>query len=281
MFSVFIFRSLNITRKQKIIIEEKNKIVEEKNKDMLDSINYAQRIQEAILIPESEIQKHFADAFVLFKPKDIVSGDFYWFAESKYNKVLAAADCTGHGVPGGFMSMIGFAMLQETLLLEEMKTTSEAFTALDKKITESLNRNNRSYRDGMDMALCAFSKSSNTVQFSCANRPLILIRNGEAKDFSPDKYTIGGAIDNVSKNFRSQEIETEKGDMFYLFSDGYADQFGGPKEKKFMHKNFRETLLTISDKPLDEQKKILNETFENWKGNLEQVDDVLVIGIRI
>ena len=261
--------------------KEAEALLKQKNKDITDSISYAQRIQEAILIPESEVQKHFTDAFVFFKPKDIVSGDFYWFGESEHNKVIAVADCTGHGVPGGFMSMLGFEMLQEILLLEETKTTSEALSSLDKKITDTLNRNNRSNRDGMDMVLCAFSKSSNALQFSCSNRPLIFIRNGVLREFSPDKYSIGGDIDNISKNFHDQEIQTEKGDMIYLFSDGYADQFGGPKGKKFRLKQLKETLLSISSRPLSEQKLILEKSFQDWMGALEQVDDVLVVGIRI
>lgn len=295
LLALFIFRGYRQTQKTNIIItqqkeeverqkeitDEQKKIVEEKNKDIMDSITYAKRIQEAILIPESEIKKQFSDAFVLFNPKDIVSGDFYWFAESKYNKLIVMADCTGHGVPGGFMSILGFSMLQETLLLEDIKTTSEALISLDKKITETLNRNSRSYRDGMDMALCAFSKSSGKLQFSCANRPLILIRNGEVKKFAPDKYTIGGAIDNVSKDFCSHEIETAKGDLIYLFSDGYTDQFGGPKGKSFKYKQLEKVLLANYHLPMNDQKKVLEKTYHDWKGSLEQIDDVCIIGIRL
>ncbi len=276
------------TLKKLVIIDAditKRKETEEKlslrNKDITDSITYAQRIQGAILIPETELRKEFSDVFVLFKPKDIVSGDFYWFAESKYNKILAVADCTGHGVPGGFMSMLGFAMLQETLLQEDVKTTATAFAELDKKITDTLNRNDRTHRDGMDMVLCAFSKSESKLQFSCANRPLIRIRNKELKEFRADKYPIGGAIDDTAKQFHSMDVDIQKGDTFYLFTDGYADQFGGERQKKFMYKKFLETLLVISDESLYAQKKILDKTFDNWKGKLDQVDDVLVIGIRI
>ncbi|MBI3519964.1 MAG: tetratricopeptide repeat protein [Bacteroidetes bacterium] len=266
---------------QKILVEKKNKVVEEKNKDILDSINYAQRIQEAILIPEEEIKKHFSDAFIFFRPKDIVSGDFYWFGESEHNKIIAVADCTGHGVPGGFMSMLGFEMLQQILLLDEVKTTSKALISLDKKITETLNRNNRTYRDGMDMVLCAFSKNTNTLQFSCANRPLILIRDGVLKEFAPDKYTIGGAIDNVEKKFSNKEMEIQKGDMIYMFSDGYPDQFGGPKNKKFKYKQVIEMLLANHHLAVNQQKLILETTFNDWKGNNEQTDDILFIGIKM
>lgn len=261
--------------------KEAEEIISLRNKDITDSINYAQRIQGALLIPESQIKKEFSDAFVLFRPKDIVSGDFYWFAESKHNKILAVADCTGHGVPGGFMSMLGFAMLQENMLHEDVKTTGDALQALDQKITDTLNRNDRSNRDGMDMVLCAFSKSEPKLQFSCANRPLVRIRNREIKEFRGDKFPVGGAIDDASKLFQSIDIDLEKGDLFYLFSDGYADQFGGARQKKFMYKRLLETLLSVSDQPLDIQKKMLNDTFDSWRSSLEQVDDVLVIGIRI
>ena len=177
--------------------------------------------------------------------------------------------------------MLGFEMLQEILLLDEVKTTAEACKALDKKITETLNRNNRSYRDGMDMVICAFNKSSNTLQFTCANRPLILVRKGEIQEFSPDKYSIGGGIDSIEKQFRCTEIEVQKGDCFYLFSDGFVDQFGGPKGKKFMSKQLKELLLSAALLPMREQQEKLKRSYENWKGDLEQVDDVLVIGIRI
>jgi serine phosphatase RsbU (regulator of sigma subunit) len=285
---IIIFRGYNQKKKINIVITEQKKevelqrnIVELKNREIVDSINYAQRIQQAILLPESEIQKEFSEAFILFKPKDIVSGDFYWFAESTENKILALADCTGHGVPGGFMSMLGFEILQDVMLREEIHTTSEALKFLDKKVTDTLNKNSKSYRDGMDMALCAFNKISGKLSFSGANRPLIYISNGVITTYKPDKHTIGGAIDDVEKIFTQVEIDVHKGDLIYLFTDGYADQFGGASGKKFKYKQFSEKLLEISDKNLAEQKEILEKTFEDWKGNLEQVDDVCVIGIRI
>lgn len=276
-----IFRSLKITRAQKAIIEEQKRIVEEKQKDILASISYAKRIQEAILIPEKEIKEAFSDAFVLFRPKDIVSGDFYWFAESKFNKIVAIADCTGHGVPGGFMSMLGYEILQEILLLENVETTSEALKLLDQKVTETLNKSSRTHRDGMDMALCAFSKHGNKLQFSGANRPLLIVRKGELTELSPDKHTIGGSIDETDKRFSLQELEVFPGDLIYLFTDGYADQFGGPEGKKYKSKNLKELIRRISSVGPDEQKLILESTFDNWRGDLEQVDDVSLICLRI
>jgi serine phosphatase RsbU (regulator of sigma subunit) len=278
--AVIINFQVAVEKHEKIILLQKTEI-EDRSREITDSINYAKRIQQATLTPEDELKKHFSDCFVFLKPKDVVSGDFYWFSESPTNRILAVADCTGHGVPGAFMSMLAFEMLQTTLLLEEVSTTSEAFSRLDKKITETLNRNNRSHRDGMDMALCAFSKSSNKVQFSGANRPVILIRDKKIIEFPPDKQTIGGGIDNISKQFHSTEIETKKGDLFYFFSDGYADQFGGPKEKKFMLKQFKDLLLLISDHAMTVQKKMLDETLADWRGGYEQTDDILVVGIKI
>lgn len=291
LFSVLlliIFRSYNQKKKINILItEQKNEVelqrnmVELKNREIVDSINYAQRIQQAILLPEGEFRKEFADAFILFKPKDIVSGDFYWFAESDENKIIALADCTGHGVPGGFMSMLGFEILQDVILREEVHTTSEALAFLDKKVTDTLNKNSKSYRDGMDMALCAFNKASGKLSFSGANRPIVHISNGILTTYKPDKHTIGGAIDDMEKVFSSVEINIRQGDHIYLFTDGYADQFGGTKSKKFKFKQLADLFLSISDKNMTEQKMILETTFDEWKGNLEQVDDVCVIGIKI
>ncbi len=256
-------------------------LVETKNKEILDSINYAQRIQQAILHPEKEIRNAFADAFVIFRPKDIVSGDFYWFAESKYNKILAVADCTGHGVPGGFMSMLGYEILQDVLLQEAVSTTSEALSELDKRVTNTLNKSSKQHRDGMDMVLCAFSNTGNKLQYSGANRPLIHISEGEMNEYKPDKHTIGGAIDDVEKKFRNIEIETKKGDIFYLFTDGFADQFGGPKGKKFKYKNLTTLLKAVSSLPFDQQKQRLEASFHEWQGDLEQLDDVCMIGVKL
>lgn len=274
IFSVVLFKRFKISQEQK-------KIIEEKNKEVLDSITYAKRLQGAILIPEAELRKYFSDAFILFRPKDIVSGDFYWFSESENNKILALADCTGHGVPGGFMSMLGYESLQDVALRESITTTSDALKSLDKKITETLNKSDRSFRDGMDIALCAFSKTAHTVQFSGANRPLLYISDGVLTEFDPDKNTIGGDIDNLEKVYTTKNISIKKGDVFYMTTDGYGDQFGGPKGKKFKFKNLQNILLSISSLPMDQQKEHLERTFLEWKGDLEQIDDVSIIGLKI
>lgn len=276
-----VFRGFTQKQKTNKIISGQKKEVELKNKEILDSISYAQRIQSALLIPEKELAKSFNDCFILYMPKDIVSGDFYWFGESKTNKIIAVADCTGHGVPGGFMSMLGYEMLQEILLLENVETTSAALNILNKKVTDTLNKNKRVYRDGMDMALCAFNMEKQQLQFSGANRPVIMIRNNKLTELKPDKQTIGGNIDGDLIPFNHFEIKIQKGDLFYLFSDGYADQFGGPAGKKFMYKRFKELLSDNAEKNLTEQKEIIHAEFAQWKGNSEQIDDVCIIGIKI
>jgi serine phosphatase RsbU (regulator of sigma subunit) len=262
-------------------INHQKELIEEKQTQIIDSINYAKRLQQAILVPEQELAKHFKEIFVLYKPKDIVSGDFYWFSESESNKILAVADCTGHGVPGAFMCMLGNECLQDVALRKEIETTASALHSLDIKITETLNKSERSFRDGMDIALCAFSKETNTLQFSGANRPLLQITDGVLIEHKPDKLTIGGNIDRTEKNYNTALINCKPGDTFYLFTDGYADQFGGPKGKKFKHKTLKEILFETYQLSLKEQAAIINYKFEEWKGNLEQVDDVCIIGIRI
>ncbi len=288
VFGAAMANRFRVTRKQRNLIaeqqlrtEEQKKHIEEKNKEITDSINYAQRIQNAILPAEQELKKAFTDIFVLFSPRDIVSGDFYWFDESKNNKVIAVADCTGHGVPGGFMSMLGFEILQDVVMLEEVTTTSEALRRLDHKVTMTLNKNDKSYRDGMDMALCAFPKNKMEVHFSGANRPMLHFSNGVMNTIKPDKHTIGGAIDNVEKDFSMHVLQLQKGDMLYLFTDGYADQFGGPQGKKFMSKKLEQLLTSIAGLDCSKQKMKLESAFKEWRGSLEQVDDVCIVGIRI
>lgn len=285
---ILLFNRIRIKQKANIQLEEKNyainvqkAIVEEKNKEITDSINYAQRIQQALLLPEANLKEHFNDIFIIYQPKDIVSGDFYWFAESSKNKIIAVADCTGHGVPGGFMSMMGYEMLQDVLLKENITTTNHALKTLDLRVTETLNKTGKNFRDGMDMVLCAFSKSDNTLLYSGANRPLLQISEGVLIEHQPDKNTIGGDVDGVEKEYRQHIIHFKEGDMFYLFTDGYADQFGGPKQKKFKYKRMKELLLELHRKNLTEQKEALIFEYQSWKGDVEQVDDISIIGIRV
>ncbi|MCE9538619.1 MAG: tetratricopeptide repeat protein [Bacteroidetes bacterium] len=296
IFAGFIFRSLRITRKQKQIIEvksketeeqkkivdEKNKLVEEKQKEILDSITYAKRIQSAMLPHRRDIWAAFPNSFVLFKPKDIVSGDFYFFHKSNKSVFIAAADCTGHGVPGAFMSMIGSERLTDAV--QESSNTSEILSLLNNGIKTSLKQseNENSTRDGMDIALCSVDTDKHIVKYAGANRPIWIIRNGqtEVEEIKATKKAIGGFTDD-SQHFDTHEIKLQQGDTFYIFTDGYADQFGGKDKKKLMTKKFKEILLEIQDKPMKEQGQHLDNIIENWKAGTEQVDDILVIGVQL
>lgn len=266
----------------------KNEIIEEKNKDIRDSINYAQRIQQAILPPQEKIDLVLKDYFILFKPKDIVSGDFYWHAAVKTTPkdgkssdnivVMAAVDCTGHGVPGALMSIIGSTILNQTTTAAAVNSPADALGFLNKEITKTLN----SIKDGMDMALCAINFEKLELQYAGANNPLYIVRQKQFIEVKPDKLAIGADTDDAAvKVFTNHTIKLEKGDSVYLFTDGYADQFGGPNGKKFKYKKFQELLIGMQDNTMEEQKHILNYHHELWRGTLDQVDDILVIGIRI
>ncbi|MBI3136631.1 MAG: SpoIIE family protein phosphatase [Bacteroidetes bacterium] len=264
-------------------IEESNQIITQKNKDILDSINYAKRIQSAILAPKEEIFAVFDNCFILYKPKDIVSGDFYYFSNVEGHGLIAAADCTGHGVPGALMSMIGNDLLNHITRERKVTNPAEALDLLHKGITNVLKQDGRhgETRDGMDIALLSFDlKNKNRLQYAGAYRALCMVRDGEMIEYKANKFPIGNASMERG-NFTNNEIEVRSGDMCYFFTDGYADQFGGDQGKKFMMKKFHRLLVEVSTLPISEQEKKLDEAIETWRGDHEQVDDILVIGIRI
>ncbi len=284
-----IFRSLRVTRKQKQIIESKNKeteeqkrIIEEKNKDITDSITYAKRIQQAKLPAIAEVQAAFPQSFVLFKPKDIVSGDFYFFEKRKDKVFIAAADCTGHGVPGALMSMVGSEKLSDAV--SQSSDTSEILKQLNKGLKASLrqSQSDTSTRDGMDIAFCSFDPKTNTLSYAGANRPLWLVRKAgsQLEEIKATKKAIGGLTDD-DQHFESHSIQLQAGDTIYLTTDGYADLFNGKNGKKLMSKKFKEILLSIQDKSMPNQALYLETFAEEWKSGVEQVDDILVIGIRV
>lgn len=260
---------------------QQKEVIELKNKEITESLVYAKRIQSAILPDIKLIYKTLEQSFVLYLPKDIVSGDFYGFAQKNNRVIIAAADCTGHGVSGAFMSMIGSALLNQIINEKNITAPSRILDALNEGIIDSLKQKESESDDGMDIALCAFDLAKQTVQFSGANRPLWLVRNNELQIFRPDKFPIGGLQVEHAEKFTAHEIELQKNDTLYIFSDGFADQFGGERGKKLMTKKFKEALLSIQQLNMSEQQKYLKTLFETWKGNNEQVDDVLVIGIRI
>lgn len=266
-------------------IEVQKSIIEEKSEEVKDSIEYAKRIQDSILPPLSQIEKIIPDSFILYLPKDIVSGDFYWVKQQNNKILLAAADCTGHGVPGGFMSMIGIDKLQEAS--DKSDDVSKILTELNISIKNLLHQTDTVsiLRDGMDIALCSIEPlhdGSSKILFAGAYRPLWILRNDskEMVIFESDKTSLGGTTD-TGYIFKVYEYTVFPGDCLYLFSDGFVDQFGGTVRKKFLAKNLKTLLIANSRLPMAEQKQILKNTLYNWMGNNEQIDDILVMGVRI
>lgn len=296
--------NIELEKQVKQRTEEINKqkdLIEEKNKDITDSIRYAKRIQEAILPDTSNFNKLIKDSFIYYKPKDIVSGDFYWFAslksiinvnetekELKPIIVFAAVDCTGHGVPGAFMSIIGSNILKASINESEVNSPNEALDYLHNKVSEALaakNSETENIRDGMDIAMIAIDMKTGNTQFAGANNPVWIYRKSENaifkfEEIKGDKQPIG-AVDLIAhKPFTNHTFKLNKGDSLYVFTDGYADQFGGPDGKKYKYKRLKELILSIQEKNMQEQMQILDKEFIAWKGELEQVDDICIIGIR-
>ncbi len=329
IFLIFVFNRLRATRKQKKIIEEQKLAVEkqktiveeahseleEKNKEIMDSITYAKRIQSAILPPNKVVKEYLQESFILYKPKDIVAGDFYWMESIYHNEpvelstnetslrgikqspenkqiaslhkssvrndettvLFAAADCTGHGVPGAMVSVICNNALNRSVREHGLTDSGEILTKTRKIVIQEFEKSDEEVKDGMDIALC--SLTGNKLEYAGANNPLWIVRNGEIIETKANKQPIGKCDNPVP--YTTHTFELQKNDAFYIFSDGYVDQFGGEKGKKFKAKAFRSLLLSIQNKTMEEQKQIINSNFENWKGNLEQIDDVCVIGVSI
>lgn len=281
------YRTRAMKKENKILenkVAERTKELEEKNRDIMGSITYAKRIQEAILPSKDNIYKQLKKVFILYQPKDIVSGDFYWFAEEKGNKIFAVVDCTGHGVPGAFMSMIGHNLLRQIVLERGVIDPGEILNNLHKGVQEALRQghNEISTNDGMDVSIITINDAKNEIKWAGANRPLVMInKDGELSKLDGNKYPIGGAQYDVNRSFTTHSVNPVKASMAYMFSDGYADQFGGEKGKKFMVKRFHELLGNIHLKSAEEQQAELKKHFEDWRLNHEQVDDVLIVGIEI
>ncbi|MES2837825.1 MAG: tetratricopeptide repeat protein [Bacteroidota bacterium] len=265
--------------KAKDIIENQKHLVEEKNKEILDSIVYAKRLQEAILPPQKLVKQYLENSFILYKPKDIVAGDFYWL-EAKNDLVLfAAADCTGHGVPGAMVSVVCSNALNRTVKEFGITEPGKILDKVKELVLETFEKSESEVKDGMDVSLCALNLSSKKLLWSGANNPLWLIRNKELIEYAPDKQPIGKT--DKEKNFITHEIELQNNDSIYIFTDGYVDQFGGEKGKKLKSTNLKKLLLSINNENMSSQRDKINQEFENWKGDLEQVDDVCVIGVRV
>lgn len=255
--------------------------LEIKDKNITDSLIYAQRIQEALLPSEAYFRKHFSDSFILFKPKDIVSGDFYWIGEKDNIIFVVAADCTGHGVPGALMSMIGLDMLEKTINEDHIEDPSRILGVLNKGLEKTFSREKNIgtiIRDGMDVGICVINKLTRKLTYTGAFFPLYLIRDNSLTELKGDKIIIGMNPDGVP--YKKHEIDLQQDDIVYIFSDGYVDQFGGEENKKFMYRRFRYLLLNIHSFPVEQQKVILEENIRNWMGRNVQVDDIMVIGFK-
>lgn len=285
-FMLFVrVREAKIKQEKKILEEKVAQRTEElaqKNRDIVDSINYARTIQEAILPERQYIFDHLQDAFILYLPKDIVSGDFYWFAKKDNKKIIAAVDCTGHGVPGAFMSMIGNNLLNQIVIENGITDPGKILEALNKGVQRALKQGSETQdtNDGMDVALCVIDSDTDELHFAGAYRPLYYVSTKELDKTSGDKYPIGGAHVALDRPFFTKTKKLKKGDSFYIFSDGYPDQFGGPKGKKFMGKRFTQLILDICELPMQEQRAKFEEALSDWASDYEQVDDILVIGVR-
>lgn len=268
---------------QKAVIEFKNELLGVKNKEITDSIKYAKHIQLAILPPESQVKRLIPESFILYKPKDIVSGDFYWVEEWGNQILVAAADCTGHGVPGAFMSIVGSNLLQQAVFNYGLSKPFLILNNLNKNISNMLHQSEATstVKDGMDIALLSINKLNNIIEYSGAYNPMWILRDRAIIEFAPNKHPVGAFIGEELKQFTNVEFESKPGDIIYIFTDGYADQFGGEYGKKFKYKNLKALLTSVSEKEMNEQKNILDKNIEDWKGNLEQVDDILIIGIKI
>ncbi|MGF1534495.1 MAG: response regulator [Bernardetiaceae bacterium] len=263
-------------------IEAQKRVIEIKNQHIIESINYAKRIQESILPPSDTIQQILPESFILFQPKDIVSGDFYWMHQTDKGQILiTAVDCTGHGVPGAFMSLIGNDLLNLIVKAKNITEPEHILEELHRGVRHVLNQENGKSRDGMDLSFCSIDLTNKQMHFAGARNPLVIVREGNMEIIKGDKKSVGGTRSDDTLTFTRHTISLEKPAMYYIFSDGYQDQFGGENGQKYLTKNFRKLLLAIHHLPIPEQEQILTQELSDWRGSYPQVDDILVIGMRL
>ncbi|MGZ4044508.1 MAG: tetratricopeptide repeat protein [Bacteroidia bacterium] len=289
VFSIFLYKRFKITQRQKHIIESqkevverKNNIIEEKQKEILDSINYARRIQLALLASDNLLTKHLPDYFVFFKPKDIVAGDFYWATSAADGFIYITADCTGHGVPGAFMSLLNISKLSEAINQKQITRPDLILNDVRNEIISALNPpgSQEESKDGMDCILCNIDVKEMKLRYASANNTMVVFRNGQLLECKADKMPVGKYTETLTP-FTLNEIALEKGDIIYTFTDGFIDQFGGVNGKKLKYKPFASLLFSIAHLPMSEQKTRLEQEFEKWRGVFDQVDDVCVMGVRV
>lgn len=287
IFSLFVYREYSAKKKANAQLSMQNQVIQEKNRDITDSIQYAQTIQRALMPDEAEFSSHFRGGFVLYKPKDIVSGDFYWVTEKNNCVFFAIADCTGHGVPGGFMSMLGTSLLNEIVNERGIEAPADILEILRDKIIVSLHQRGEAgeSKDGLDITLCRLDRKTLVLEYACAFNAFFVVRKGsepskkELLVSEADRMPVG--FHHSSQPFTGHRMQLETGDLLYASTDGYVDQFGGEQRKKFKTPRLKELLLSISDLPLAEQKRRLDETLEAWKNGMEQTDDICLAGIVI
>ncbi|MCB9224972.1 MAG: tetratricopeptide repeat protein [Crocinitomicaceae bacterium] len=297
LFGIFIFNRFKVTSKQKVIIEDAHHALEEKNQEIMDSITYAKRIQNAILPPSKLVKEYLNNSFILYKPKDVVAGDFYWMEPYGDKVLFAAADCTGHGVPGAMVSVICNNGLNRSVREFGLTDPGEILTKTRELVIKEFEKSEDEVKDGMDIALVSLelrasaesenetphshSASHSILKYAGAHNPLWVIRKGssEVEEYKADKQPIG--VHDNPVPFATNTVQLNSGDCFYIFSDGFADQFGGEKGKKYKSTNFKQLLLSIQDQPIEKQRELIDKAFEMWRGNLEQIDDLCIIGVQV
>ncbi|MBP5367563.1 MAG: SpoIIE family protein phosphatase [Bacteroidales bacterium] len=272
-------------QRQKNEIEQQKNLIEQKNCEITDSINYARKIQDNILLPESKLRQWLPQMFVYFKPKDIVSGDFYWFSKFENKYVITAIDCTGHGVPGAFLSMVGNTLLHEIVNIKHVFKPDVILTMLHTGIRLALNQSSEDSdsEDGMDMSLCTVDTRLHRFQFAGAKNNLYVVQGDKLKILKANYYSIGGRQlrPDMQVEFTCYDFMYDDNTSIYMFSDGYLDQFGGEDNEKFNTQRFREMILNNRNLPMEEQKAILSDTMDKWKGDRQQIDDFLVLGVKL
>ncbi|MFC2086237.1 PP2C family protein-serine/threonine phosphatase, partial [Bacteroidota bacterium] len=305
VIAIITFRNYKQKKAANELLAKQNKEISTKNKNIEHSINYAQRIQEAMLPDINSLSKYLPDSFILFKPRDVVSGDFYWFIDpyklhlnlenfngdetqvshktaklKDNNFIIAAVDCTGHGVPGAFMSMIGMNLLYE-LVSHGVVDADEILNKLHEGIRTALKQQKTDNQDGMDITICVIKNKDKIVEYAGAKNPLLYIQDGELNKIKGDRYAVGGPQYEEIRKYKKHIINIDKPTTFYIYSDGYQDQFGGPKNMKFLTSQFKNLLVEVSNEDFLKQKEILDRTIEDWKENVKQTDDILVIGFKL
>lgn len=261
-------------------IQKSYSIIEQKNKNITDSIQYAKNIQASFLPNEDYIKELLPESFILYMPRDIVSGDFYWAREVEGWKIIIAADCTGHGVPGAFVSILGSTLLNDIITVRKILQPNEILNELRQGLKQAMKQTqDTKQKDGMDISVCVFDPNSYRMLYAGANQSLIVCRKGEMIEIKSDHQPVGVYV--KEKPFTQHQLQMEKGDVFYIFSDGYPSQFGGEMKEKMKSGRFKSTLLAVSSEAIDKQKDILENHLMNWKGDLDQIDDILVLGVRI